>query len=285
MSTTKKTITLRLLAVILICITCLANFNITANAAVTCDIPVSRNVNGWVVPAGSSKQSTTELYLYPGDIVYFNFTYTPTSASMSFGLTTPSNKFRLFNTSAGSGVASYTMTINEEGVHKFKVRNNSSGQNVTVNGRYSTGCSYPFRSSYMATKISQSYSSSHYGMDIVASTPGGIAGYPIYSVGSGTVKVSTYSSSAGYYAVVVGKGGYTTRYLHMNSQPSVSVESAINESTLIGYVGNSGTSSGYHLHIDVNTVNGYYGGSASNNVNSSTTIDPKTLFPQISFTY
>lgn len=285
MSTTKKTITLRLLAVILICITCLANFNITANAAVTCDIPVSRNVNGWVVPAGSSKQSSTELYLYPGDIVYFNFTYTPSSASMSFGLSTPSNKFRLFNTAAGSGVARYTMTINEEGVHKFKVRNNSSGQNVTVNGRYSTGCSYPFRSSYMATKISQSYSSSHYGMDIVASNPGDIKGYPIYSVGSGTVKVSTYSSSAGYYAVVVGKGGYTTRYLHMNSQPSVSVENAINESTLIGYVGNSGTSSGYHLHIDVNTVNGYYGGSASNNVNSSTTIDPKTLFPQISFTY
>lgn len=265
-----KTIRLRLLAVILICITCLANFNITANAAVTCDIPVSRNVNSWVVPAGSSKQSSTELYLHPGDIVYFDFTYTPASVSMSFGLLTPSNKFRLFNTTAGSGVARNTITIKEQGIYKFRVRNNSSGQNVTINGRYSTGCSYPFRGSYIAKKISQSYSSSHYGMDIVESTPGAIAGYQIYSVGSGTVKVATYSSSAGYYAVVVGNGGYTTRYLHMNSQPKVSTESAIDESTLIGYVGNSGKSTGYHLHIDVNTVNGYYGGSASNNVNSNT---------------
>lgn len=284
MSTTKKTIALRLLAVILICITCLANFNITANAAVTCDIPVSRNVNGWVVSAGSSKQSSTELYLYPGDIVNFNFTYTPASASMSFGLLTPSNKFRLFNTTAGSGVARYTMTINEEGVHKFRVRNNSSGQNVTINGRYSTGCSYPFRSSYMATKISQSYSSSHYGLDIVAATAGAIAGYPIYSIESGTVKVATYSSTAGYYAVVVGNGGYTTRYLHMNSDPKVSVNDVITQSTLIGYVGTSGTSTGYHLHLDVNTVGAYYGGSGSNNVNYNTTIDPKPLFPQISFT-
>lgn len=284
MSTTKKSTVVRFLTVIFVCLICLANFNITADAAVTCDVPITRNINGWSVPAGSSKQSSTELYLYPGDIVYFNFTYTPSSAGMSFGLLTPSNTFKLFNTSAGSGVARSTLTITEQGIHKFRVRNNSSAINVTVNGSYSTGCSYPFRGSYMATRLSQAYSSSHYGLDIVAATAGEIAGYPIYSIGSGTVKVATYSSSAGYYAVVVGDGGYTTRYLHMNSSPKVSVDNVINQSTLIGYVGTSGNSSGYHLHLDVNTVNGYYGGSASNNVNYNTTIDPKPLFPQISFT-
>ena len=53
--------------------------------------------------------------------------------------------------------------------------------------------------------------------------------------------------------------------------------------TLLGYVGSTGTSSGAHLHLDVNTVGAYYGGTNSNNVNKDTTINPVTLFPQISF--
>lgn len=60
-------------------------------SAVASDAPVIRSVNGWSVPAGSTKQSSTEVYLYPGDIVYFDFTYTPSYVSMSFGLLTPSN--------------------------------------------------------------------------------------------------------------------------------------------------------------------------------------------------
>lgn len=135
----------------------------------------------------------------------------------------------------------------------------------------------------MPKKLSQGYGSSHYGIDIVASTAGAISGYKIYSTGSGTVKVATYSSTAGYYVVVVGDGGLTTRYLHMKSQPSVSVNDTVTQSTLLGYVGSTGTSSGAHLHLDVNTVGAYYGGTNSNNVNKDTTINPVTLFPQISF--
>ncbi|GEM_PF-5581274 len=37
------------------------------------------------------------------------------------------------------------------------------------------------------------------------------------------------------------------------------------------------------LYMDVNTVNATSGGSGNNAVNSSTTIDPKKLFPQIGF--
>lgn len=281
MSITQKSKLIRFVVAIFICFALMSSFSVKASAAVTCDVPVTRSISGWSVAAGQTKQSTTELYLYPGDIVYFNFTYTPTSSGVSFGLLTPSNTFRVFN--ATSGKAVYTMTINEQGIHKFRVKNNSS-VSISVSGKYSTGCSYPFRSSYMATKLSQAYGSSHYGLDIVASTAGAIAGYPIYSIGCGDVKVATYSSSAGYYVVVVGDDGYTTRYLHMNSQPSVSVNNSVSQSTLLGYVGTSGNSTGYHLHLDVNTVGAYYGGSASNNVNYNTTIDPKPLFPHISFT-
>lgn len=285
MSTTKKSTTMRFLTVILVCLICLANFNITADAAVTCDVPITRNINGWSVPAGSSKRSSTELYLYPGDIVYFNFTYTNSNVVMSFGLVTPSNTFKNFKTGAGSGVARGAIIIAEEGIHKFRVKNNSSNFDVTINGYYSTGSSYPFRSPYNAKKISQKYGTSHYGLDIVETTPGAVEGYPIYSIQKGSVYIAKYSSSAGYYVVILGDNGYTSRYLHMKDDLKVRAGDTATYQTLLGYAGNTGDSHGAHLHIDVNTVNGTAGESSGGTINYNTTIDPQSLFPQISFTY
>lgn len=254
---------------------------INANAAVTCDIPFSASISSQTLSAGKTAASNNELYLYPGDIVYFDFSYTSTSSSVSFGLYTPSGIFRTKTQS--TGICKYAMTINEEGIHKFKMKNNSSSS-VTISGTYTTGFSYPFRGSYIATKLSRGHSSSHYGLDIVESTSGAIAGYPIYSVGKGTVQVAKNSESAGWYVVIEGDNGYTTRYLHMNSTPSVVKGQSVTYSSLLGYVGNTGDSSGYHLHIDVNPYGLHYGGSGSGCVNYSTTIDPEPLFPQISFT-
>lgn len=252
--------------------------DIKSSASVLSDVPYSGSINS-TITGNNTLTNSTELYLYPGDIVYFNFTYTP-GGPVSFGVVTPSNSYKYFTVTSGS--CNGTITISETGIHKIQIRSNSASQ-ITVRGTYSTGCSYVFKSSYMATKLSQKYNSSHYGIDIVADTAGAIAGYPIYSMGKGTVKVATYSSTAGYYVVVVGDEGYTSRYLHMNNSPSVSVGNSVSESTLLGYVGTTGTSTGYHLHLDVNTVGAYYGGSGSNNVNYSTTVDPQTLFPQINF--
>ncbi len=272
---------LRYITIMLSFVIFVSSYGISASAVVTCDIPISRSISSQTLGAGSSSTSSTELYLYPGDIVYLNFSYSPASLSVSFGLLTPSGTFRTKTQS--TGICKYAMTINEEGIHKFRMKNNSSSS-ITVSGTYSTGCSYSFRSPYLAKTPSRGYSSTHFGLDIIESTSGAIAGYPIYSVSNGTVKVSTYSSSAGYYVVVVGNGGYTTRYLHMNTTPSVTVNQSVTYNSMLGYVGNSGDSYGYHLHLDVNTVGAYYGGSGSGYVNYDTTIDPEPLFPQISFT-
>lgn len=278
MLTSSKSRAIRFISFLAACTIMALIFGMFASAEVTCDIPVSRSFD-WSVNANKSKVSTTELYLYPGDIVYFNCTYTPSVSGVKFGLSGPSG---VKMQSASSGSFKYTMTITEEGIYKVRVSNQSSST-IKAKGTYSTGCTYPFRSPNIAKKLSQGYGSSHYGIDIVASTAGAIYGYKIYSTGSGTVKVATYSSTAGYYVVVVGDGGLTTRYLHMKSQPSVSVNDTVTQSTLLGYVGSTGTSSGAHLHLDVNTVGAYYGGTNSNNVNKDTTINPVTLFPQISF--
>lgn len=277
----RKTMSAFIVATILL----LSNINITACAAVTCDIPVTHYINYKSIATEGTYQDTEGLYLYPGDIVYYNFTYTNSNVVMSFGLVTPSNQFRYFNTGAGSGVAKSYLTITEEGIHKFEVRNNSSNYAVTINGYYSTGSSYPFRSPKLAKTISQKYKQSHYGLDIVETTSGAIEGYPIYSIQKGSVKIAQKSSTAGYYVVIIGDNGYTSRYLHMNDVPVVKSGNAATYTTLLGYAGNSGDSHGAHLHIDVNTVNGTSGGASGGTITYNTTIDPESLFPQISFIY
>lgn len=283
---TKKTIVMRFWAVILICLTCLSNINITASAAVTCDVPFTQNITYRSVPAEGSYLDTQELYLYPGDIVYFDFTHTNSNVVIKYGLVTPSNTFRCYSTGAGSTAARGFITINEEGIHKFKVKNTSLSYAVTIDGHYYTGSSYPFRNSKVAKTISQKYSRTHYGLDIVETTSGTVEGYPVYSIQKGYVKVSGFSTTAGNYVVIIGDNGYTSRYLHLRDDPIVKEKSTVTYQTLLGYAGNSGKSSGAHLHIDVNTVKGDSGESSPNGtITYDTTIDPESLFPHISFTY
>lgn len=45
------------------------------------------------------------------------------------------------------------------------------------------------------------------------------------------------------------------RYMHMKDSPLVSTGSNVNQSQQIGWMGNTGASSGMHLHIDFNDPN------------------------------
>lgn len=76
MLTSSKSRAIRFISFLAACTIMALIFGMFASAEVTCDIPVSRSFD-WSVNANKSKVSTTELYLYPGDIVYFNCTYTP----------------------------------------------------------------------------------------------------------------------------------------------------------------------------------------------------------------
>ncbi len=99
-----------------------------------------------------------------------------------------------------------------------------------------TGWSYMFHSPQIATKISQAYSSSHYGIDIVHAISGVVEGYPVYATGNGTVKVATKSTSAGNYVVIVLDNGYTARYLHLKNLPEVSVNQRVTYNSRLGLV-------------------------------------------------
>lgn len=77
-------------------------------------------------------------------------------------------------------------------------------------------------------------------------------GTPIYAAASGTVTAKTRGSSYGRYIVIQHANGYSTLYAHLSEfAGSLRVGSSVVRGQVIGRVGNSGRSSGPHLHWEV----------------------------------
>lgn len=85
----------------------------------------------------------------------------------------------------------------------------------------------------------------HNGVDIALPT-----GTNIGSVSKGKVIQSYYSQSAGNYIVIEDESGYRCHYMHLNER-YVSVGDEVNYGDVIGTVGNTGNSTGPHLHLGV----------------------------------
>jgi murein DD-endopeptidase MepM/ murein hydrolase activator NlpD len=86
------------------------------------------------------------------------------------------------------------------------------------------------------------------GIDIGAPT-----GTPIYASASGTVIVANaggWGGGYGTYAVISHPNGTQTLYAHM-SKISVARGDTVSQGEVIGYVGNTGRSTGPHLHFEV----------------------------------
>lgn len=67
---------------------------------------------------------------------------------------------------------------------------------------------------------------------------------------TGTVTTSSYNDSYGNYVVIKDSKGYELRYAHLKSR-SVSSGDAITKGDVIGLAGNTGNSTGSHLHIEI----------------------------------
>ena len=92
------------------------------------------------------------------------------------------------------------------------------------------------------------FSRPHLGIDLTAPT-----GTPIYATGDGTVikAVTNYSSSGFGRHVIINHGfGFRTTYAHMH-RVNVLENSVVKRGDVIGTVGNTGLSSGSHLHYEV----------------------------------
>ena len=91
----------------------------------------------------------------------------------------------------------------------------------------------------------------HRGVDIAVPT-----GTTVYAAHDGTVTAAAYDSHYGNY-VAIEIDGYTTKYAHMDSI-SVGAGQTVEKGTVIGTTGNTGSSTGSHLHIECLYDGEYY---------------------------
>ena len=87
--------------------------------------------------------------------------------------------------------------------------------------------------------------SGHRGTDIPAPE-----GTPILAAHGGTVIISGWNNSYGNQVLLNNGAGLSTRYAHMTAA-AVSAGETVTAGQVIGYVGNTGDSTGFHLHFEV----------------------------------
>lgn len=139
-------------------------------------------------------------------------------------------------------------------------RQQQSGQTVTAPSPSSSGFIRP-AAGPVTSEFGPRWGRMHKGIDI--GKRGGSV--PIVASASGTVSTSKYSSSYGNVVYVVHSMNgqiYTTVYAHMESR-SVSVGQAVQQGQILGYMGNTGRSTGPHLHFEVH-VGGWGSSNARN---------------------
>ena len=99
-------------------------------------------------------------------------------------------------------------------------------------------------------------SSYHQGVDLA-----GPEGTPIYAARSGRVTIAGWGNAAGYYVTINHLDGFSSIYMHLSSY-CVSSGTTVSQGQLIGYMGNTGVSTGSHLHFGI-AYNGAYVNPAS----------------------
>ena len=105
--------------------------------------------------------------------------------------------------------------------------------------RLASGFGYRIHPVYKVKKM-------HTGIDFSASI-----GTPIYATADGVIeKVKVHFSGYGKQIMIDHGYGYTTRYAHMH-EFAVKEGEKVKRGQVIGYVGNTGTSTAPHLHYEV----------------------------------
>ena len=112
---------------------------------------------------------------------------------------------------------------------------------------------YNYVSSYYGYRINPVTGAEqlHRGIDIAVPT-----GTTVLAAMDGTVMTAAYDSYYGNYIVIEDSDGYCTKYAHMDTL-SVSAGQAVKHGDTIGTTGNTGSSTGSHLHIEC-LYNGEY---------------------------
>lgn len=96
----------------------------------------------------------------------------------------------------------------------------------------------------------------HRGLDIATS-----GSKPVYSILDGIVHSLGFDNSQGNWIVIKDNNpqspyyGYATLYMHLANAPDVSVGDIVVKGQKVGDEGSTGTSSGIHLHVEMQDLN------------------------------
>ncbi len=145
----------------------------------------------------------------------------------------------------------------EEAKKKAEEQNNSAGSNsgsTSTGGVSSKGFIRPVKSGKITATMYYSSGKYHGAVDFGVSV-----GTPAYAAADGIVVTSTWggSDSYGYYVKIKHYNGYYTLYAHASSLVA-KVGQEVKQGDLIMYSGNTGNSTGPHLHYEVRKSPGGY---------------------------
>jgi TP901 family phage tail tape measure protein len=106
-------------------------------------------------------------------------------------------------------------------------------------------------------RISDTYgsdrgSSKHKGLDLANGRQGDL----VKALQGGKVITAAYSNSAGNWVVIQQDDGTVAKYMHMQNGLSVKKGQRVSAGDTLGKVGNTGQSTGAHLHLQIEDVNG-----------------------------
>lgn len=117
-------------------------------------------------------------------------------------------------------------------------------QLVSSSGQLLRNFDWPIRGR-ISSRYGPRWGRMHYGLDLAVPI-----GTPIYAAANGTV---THAGSMGTYGILViidHGNGVETRYAHL-SRTAVRVGQRVSRGQLIAYSGNTGNSTGPHLHFEI----------------------------------
>lgn len=109
----------------------------------------------------------------------------------------------------------------------------------------SSGYKIPLQNYTISSVFGNRNGEFHRGLDMAAAQ-----GERIYAVKSGRVIKAEFHTSWGNYVAIQHEDGTTALYAHQQ-QSIVKVGNTVSQSQIIGYVGNTGNSTGSHLHFEL----------------------------------
>ena len=110
--------------------------------------------------------------------------------------------------------------------------------------------------------VARPFSSEHQGIDIAAEE-----GTSVVNLFDGIVEEADFDEEKGYYVKIFDEKGYVYTYAHLLQTPLVTKGDSVSAGKEIGTVGNTGQSTGPHLHLEILDDKGVY-------------IDPMTILEQ-----